>query len=197
MKLLLINILFFSFLAEGIRAVTFFSPSDPFERAVYDKKIELVRQKIEEGVDIDKLNSSLKWVKNNKIEIIKLLIENGADVNTRDEDGKTALHYVNSVEMAKLLIDNGADVNAMSNKGQTPCDTAFEGPLRACDNPKYHYYSKNRYKEVRNFIIKQGGTGGKECKYIYFRAFKATICNLFYETYCKIIENHCEPIGHC
>ena len=254
MKFFLISILFFSFLVKAKR----FEPdiSDPFEKAVYDKKIELVRQKIKEGVDTDRLNSALKWVGNNKIEIIKLLIENGADVNTRDEGGKmplhfankvemakllidngadvntrdeggkmplhfankvemakllidngadvntrdeggnTPLHFANKVEMAKLLIDNGADVNAMSNKGQTPCDTAFKGSIGGCDAIKDHLYSKIEYKKVRHFIIKQGGTGGKECKYDYFRTFKATMLKLLIKTFCHG-KNACGPIAPC
>ena len=196
MKFFLISILFFSFLAEGIRESIPFSPSDPFERAVYHKKIELVRQKIEKGVDTDRLNSSLKWIKNNKLEIIKLLIENGADVNTRDEDGKTPLHYVNNVEIAKLLIENGAEVNAMSNKGQTPCDTAFKGPFGSCEAVKDHFYYKYEYKKVRNFIIKQGGTGGKGCKYDYFSFFKTTMFKLYLKTFCRD-KNACGPVGQC
>ena len=161
--------------------------------------VEIAKLLIKNKTDMNERDKNGKTALHyvNSVEMAKLLIENGADVNTRDEDGKTPLHYVNNVEIAKLLIENGAEVNAMSNKGQTPCDTAFKGPYGwGCEAVKDHFYYKYEYKKVRNFIIKQGGTGGKGCKYDYFSFFKTTMFKLYLKTFCRD-KNACGPVGQC
>ncbi len=55
------------------------------------------------------------------LELIKYLIDNGAKVNSRDEHGKTILHYAvffGTLEQVELLINSGADFRIKSNEQQ-------------------------------------------------------------------------------
>ena len=69
-----------------------------------------------------KPTSILDAVDLRNIEAVKQYITAGTDVNTKDEDGRTALHLAASnghTEIAKLLLANNADVNVMNAVGQT------------------------------------------------------------------------------
>ena len=69
-----------------------------------------------------KPTSILDAVDLRNIEAVKQYITAGTDVNTKDEDGRTALHlaaYNGHTEIAKLLLANNADVNVMDAVGQT------------------------------------------------------------------------------
>ena len=50
-----------------------------------------------------------------------------AEVNARDEQGRTALHFMGSIECTEILLQHGADVNAMDLSGRTPLHVAAEG----------------------------------------------------------------------
>jgi hypothetical protein len=55
------------------------------------------------------------------LELIKYLIDNGAKVNSRDEHGKTILHYAvlfGTLEQVELLINSGADFRIKSDEQQ-------------------------------------------------------------------------------
>ena len=70
-----------------------------------------------------KPTSILDAVDLRNIEAVKQYITAGTDVNTKDEDGRTALHLAASnghTEIAKLLLANNADVNVIDAVGQTP-----------------------------------------------------------------------------
>tara|TARA_Y100000992_G_scaffold302710_1_gene278685 strand:+ start:8553 stop:10031 length:1479 start_codon:yes stop_codon:yes gene_type:complete len=57
----------------------------------------------------------------NVLELIKYLIDNGAKVNSRDENGKTILHYAvlfGTLEQVELLINSGADFRIKSDEQQ-------------------------------------------------------------------------------
>ena len=74
-----------------------------------------------------KPTSILDAVDLRNIEAVKQYITAGTDVNTKDEDGRTALHlaaYNGHTEIAKLLLANNADVNVMDAVGQTPLNIA-------------------------------------------------------------------------
>jgi ankyrin repeat protein len=58
---------------------------------------------------------------------IKYLIERGADLETKNNKGRTPLHWASTmdcIEIAKLLLDRGADVGAKDKWGLTPLDWA-------------------------------------------------------------------------
>ena len=74
------------------------------------------------------------------IEAVKQSIADGADVNTKDDDGRTPLHYVANeghMEIAELLISKGADLNAKDKIRGTPL----------------HYAAAYDHKEIVELII--------------------------------------------
>jgi ankyrin repeat protein len=61
--------------------------------------------------------------------VVRLLIDRGADLQTRDEEGRTALHWAATCwfrAIARLLIDRGADLQAQDQQGNTPLHWALE-----------------------------------------------------------------------
>ena len=103
--------------------------------AAIEGKIEIVKQSLEAGANIDVQNvrGSESWtplfgaVAYSHKEIAELLITEGADVNRKCEDFMTPLHVLvdgGQKEMIELLISNGADVNARDMRGRTPLDSA-------------------------------------------------------------------------
>ena len=70
---------------------------------------------------------------------MKLVLEAGANVNSKDDYGKTALHYVHIADIAELLISYGADVEARNKWGDTPL-----------------HYARNR--EIAEILITHGAS---------------------------------------
>ncbi len=71
--------------------------------------------------DIDDNWYPLPPMPDDVLELIKYLIDNGAKVNSRDEHGKTILHYAvffGTLEQVELLINSGADFRIKSNEQQ-------------------------------------------------------------------------------
>jgi hypothetical protein len=113
-------------------------PPNAIHGAVNTGNIKLVKQLLDDGVDVNQKfvfadgppgNTPLHLTSHSK-QIAELLIKRGANVNAKDSTGKTPLHdvaYDGSLSVLKLLIENGADVNAQDNKGRTPKDSAFIG----------------------------------------------------------------------
>lgn len=61
-------------------------------------------------------------------EAASLLLEAGADVNSRDDFGRTPLHYAaesGNADTISILIDQGGALDARDNDGSTPFDRAF------------------------------------------------------------------------
>jgi hypothetical protein len=81
-----------------------------------EKYLELKKQ-IGGSGDNDEL--LLKAVNDDNLELVKQLLDNGADVNAKNNSGDTALILTNNLEIAKLLIEKGADVNIKNNSGDT------------------------------------------------------------------------------
>ena len=120
--------------------------------AAYYGKIEVVKQHLAAGVDVNEVNNSketpLHWAAiEGQEEIVELLIAKGANVNAKADEGNTPLHTAalnNREEVAELLIAKGADVNAKDVNGETPLDWA-DG-------------------ENTELLRKHGGKTGKELK---------------------------------
>ncbi len=52
----------------------------------------------------------------------ELIVEQGADLQSKDNYGRTVLHYAawnESLDTVKWLVEKGADVNAKTNNGRT------------------------------------------------------------------------------
>jgi ankyrin repeat protein len=63
-------------------------------------------------------------VRDNQPSAIKALLAHKVDPNSRNRDGKTALHFANHEEPVDILVAAGADVNARATNGQAPLHTA-------------------------------------------------------------------------
>ena len=123
MKLLLTTI--------GAVLVVGCGPSVGIHQAVIDGNIEVVKQHIADGADVDaKLDrgyTALHYAAHEgHKEIAELLISEGADVDAKDDKfGTTPLREAadgGHMEAAELLIAKGADVNAKDRAGLTPLD---------------------------------------------------------------------------
>jgi ankyrin repeat protein len=122
-------------------------PSMSIHDAARDGNIEVVKQHLAAGVDV---NAKGGWLGGTPLhlaagkghkEIVELLIAAGADVNAKADNGSTPLHFATTKEIAELLIANGADVNAMSGAdGRTPL----------------HHAAVGGHKEVAELLIAKG-----------------------------------------
>ena len=73
-------------------------------------------------------------VKGGNFALLKKLISKGLDVKTRDGEGRTLLHFVNSEEEAKFLLDLGLGVMSLDGNGNTPLHHAADiGDLKLAD----------------------------------------------------------------
>ncbi|WP_027077473.1 ankyrin repeat domain-containing protein [Maribacter antarcticus] len=112
-------------------------PKMNIQTAVLSGNLEIVKQHIEAGSDInqkDAMSGStplMSAVTFNKIEISKALIDAKADLTLINNDGGTALHnaaFFARVEIVQLLMDAKADKTAKNNFGATPRETVM-GPF--------------------------------------------------------------------
>ncbi|TAE73010.1 MAG: hypothetical protein EAZ85_08290 [Bacteroidetes bacterium] len=90
-----------------------------------DISLDIVKKLVEKGVDINTTNKlgstpfSLALSQNNT-EIIDYLIKKKININPKNNQNKTALHYVKSPKMADFFLKKGFDINAKSKDGNTP-----------------------------------------------------------------------------
>ena len=91
----------------------------------------IVKQLINRGANINavaKYDMSTPLIiacSNKNVSVVNFLLQNGANVALRDDNGRTALHFVvdglnDSSEILRSLLNNGADVNAKSVCNETP-----------------------------------------------------------------------------
>ena len=72
-------------------------------------------------------------------------------MNTKDDTGRTPLHWVafaRKTEIVELLIANDADVNAKDNEGKTPL----------------YFAELTRHKAIADLLRKHGGKTSEELK---------------------------------
>ncbi len=112
-------------------------PEMDIHTAVLYDNLEVVRQHIEAGTDINMKEPFggstplITAVTFGKKEIAKTLIDAGADLTITNNDGSTPLHaaaFFCRVEIVQMLIDAHADKTLRNNFGATPRETVM-GPF--------------------------------------------------------------------
>ncbi|MCW8801903.1 MAG: ankyrin repeat domain-containing protein [Candidatus Bathyarchaeota archaeon] len=113
------------------------APEIDIHTAVLFNKLEVVRQHIEAGTDInvkESMSGSTPLVSAatfGRTEIAKILIDAGADLTISNNDGTAPLHaaaFFCRVEIVQMLIDANADKTLKNNFGATPRETVM-GPF--------------------------------------------------------------------
>lgn len=113
------------------------APKMDIQQAVITDNLEVVKQHIEAGTDINKkdaLSSSTPLITAasfGKISIARALIDAGADLSPVNKDGSTALHaaaFFCRVEIVQMLIDAKADRTVRNNFGATARESVM-GPF--------------------------------------------------------------------
>ncbi|MGK0453495.1 MAG: ankyrin repeat protein [Paraglaciecola sp.] len=105
------------------------TPKINIQTAVISNNLEIVKQHIEAGTDInikDQMSGSTPLISAatfGKVAIVKALIDAKADLGLKNNDGATALHsaaFFCQVEIVQLLMDAKADKTIKNNFGATP-----------------------------------------------------------------------------
>jgi len=150
---------------EAAKPPTAKAPDISIHDAAEDGNIEVVKQHIAAGTDVNAMNNERKTplhdaAREGNKEVAELLIAKGADVNAKDIFDGTPLHYsVRNVrygqckEIVELLIAEGANVNATfkvgsssGGGGETPLDEAIQ----------------RKHPETAALLRKHGGKTGVE-----------------------------------
>jgi ankyrin repeat protein len=109
-------------------------PSINIHVAVLSGNLEVVKQHIEAGTDInkkDEMSGSTPLISAasfDKPKIAKVLIDANADLSLKNNDGSTALHsaaFFGRIEIVQLLIDANADKTIRNNFDATPRETVI------------------------------------------------------------------------
>lgn len=94
----------------------------PLNEAIRRGRIEVVRQAMSEGTDLNQLSPQdsmtplMVAAERGRAEIVALLLQSGADVNVRDRDNHTALTHAvagKKPETVRPLIAAGAELNVV------------------------------------------------------------------------------------
>jgi hypothetical protein len=87
---------------------------------VYGGDIEIVKQQLAKGVDVNATNetedTALHVTQN--AEIARLLIKHGANIHAKNDLGTTPI-FNKDIEIAEILLDAGVDINSRTEKGNT------------------------------------------------------------------------------
>ena len=112
-------------------------PKMDLQTAVLSGKLDIVKQHIEAGTDINRkeqMSGSTPLISAatfGKTAIVKALIDANADLSIKNNEGATALHtaaFFCHVEIVQLLIDAKADKTVKNNFGATPRESVM-GPF--------------------------------------------------------------------
>lgn len=143
-KILLLTILFTSACAQSDKKTTTSNntkanktvdkPSIDIHTAVLSGNLEVVKQHIEVGTDINEKEAMsgstplITAASFDKPEITKALIDAKANLSLKNGDGTTALHaasFFGRIEIVQMLIDAKADKTIRNNFGATPRETVM------------------------------------------------------------------------
>jgi ankyrin repeat protein len=109
-------------------------PKIDIQTAVLSDNLDIVKQHIEAGTDINKkeqMSGSTPLISAatfGKTAIAKALIDANADLSIKNNEGATALHtaaFFCRVEIVQLLIDAKADKTVKNNFGATPRESVM------------------------------------------------------------------------
>lgn len=109
-------------------------PSQDIYSAVLSGNLDVVKQNIEAGTDInfkDQMSGStplITAITFGKTDIAKALIDANADLSQKNNDGATALHvaaFFGRIEIVQMLIDANADKTIRNNYGATARETVM------------------------------------------------------------------------
>lgn len=109
-------------------------PSIDIQTAVISGNLEVVKQQIDAGTDINQKEAMsgstplMSAATFNKPEIAKALIAANANLSVKNNDGATALHtaaFFGRIEIVQMLIDAKADKTIRNNFGATPRETVM------------------------------------------------------------------------
>ena len=107
-------------------------PSIGLHMAAIQGNIEVIRQHIEAGSDLDEKELSggssplITAITFGKTDVALALIEAGADVNFKNNEGSTPLHTASffcRTEIVEALLDKGADKNIRNKAGSTALES--------------------------------------------------------------------------
>ncbi len=113
------------------------APEIDIHSAIITENLEVVRQHIDAGTDINKKDPMtgssplITAATFGKTDIAKALIDAGADLSVKNNDGSTALHsaaFFCRVEIVQLLIDANVDKDQRNNFGATARESVM-GPF--------------------------------------------------------------------
>ncbi len=113
---------------DGRTEKTTSAPSTDIHTAVMSGNLEVVKQHIQSGTDINKKepfggsSPLITACLYEKKEVAQYLIESGANINFTNNDGSTALHvaaFFCKPELVKLLLEKKANKNIRNNYGST------------------------------------------------------------------------------
>ena len=112
-------------------------PKTDLQTAVVSGNLEIVKQHIEAGTDInvkDQMSGSTPLITAatfGKTAIAKALIDANADLDVKNNEGSTALHaaaFFCHIEIVQMLMDAGADKSIKNKHGATPRESVI-GPF--------------------------------------------------------------------
>jgi ankyrin repeat protein len=114
-------------MSTGIEAANTKSDSALFLEAVLQGDLEQVKQRLDQGVDVDVRDSQgrtalLLAAHENHIAIAEALIRSGADVNARDDIDDSPYLYAGAegrLEILRMTVAAGADLNSVNRYGGT------------------------------------------------------------------------------
>lgn len=127
------------YVTMGVVAYSSREPATLLAKAVDDEDVELVRELIAKGEDVngreeDKSTPLFAAVETGSIEIVEMLLDAGAKINARNEERQTPLmqlDYDATPELVDLLVRHGAKLNLTDKENNTALIIATDNGVNA------------------------------------------------------------------